>query len=135
MRLIVDTNVLISGIFFAGLPERLLRLWRDRQIKLIASSEIFYEYAEVIRRLGKKYPAIDTSDIIDLLAVELEMVKSRKLRESVCRDPDDDKFIACALSAKVEIVVTGDKDLLDLTTYKGVRFLSLAKFFRDFRTR
>ena len=133
MRVIIDTNVLISGIFFAGLPGKLLRLWKDGQIKFVASSEMFYEYAEVIRRLGKKYPAIETSDIIDLLAVELEMVKSKKLRESICQDPDDDKFIACALSAKVKIVITGDKDLLDLRTYKGIQFLNPGQFFREHR--
>lgn len=133
MRIIIDTNVLISGIFFAGLPGRLLQFWKDGHLTLVASSEIFYEYAEVIRRLGKRYPAIETSDIIDLLAVELEMVKAKKLRESICRDPDDDKFIACALSAKVEIVITGDKDLLVLRTYKGIRFLSPAQFFREVR--
>lgn len=86
----------------------------------------------MIRRLGVKHPGIETSDIIDLLAVELEMVQSKKLREPICRDPDDDKFIACARSAKVTILITGDKDLLDLEAYKGVRFLSPARFLREF---
>jgi putative PIN family toxin of toxin-antitoxin system len=131
VRVIIDTNVLVSGIFFAGLPGRILHLWKNGQIQLVASSEIFHEYAEIIRRLGKKFPGIEITDIIDLLAVELELVRVRKLKESICRDPDDDKFIACALTAKVKIVITGDKDLLDLTYYKTVRFISPSQFLRE----
>jgi uncharacterized protein len=130
-RVIIDTNVLVSGIFFAGLPGRILQLWKNGEIQLVASSEIFHEYTEIIRRLGNKFPSIEIADIIDLLAVELELVRARKLKESICRDPDDDKFIACALTANVGVVVTGDKDLLDLKSYRTVRFLSPSQFIRE----
>ena len=131
MRIIIDTNVLVSGIFFGGLPGRLLKMWKDGKIKLVASSEIFHEYAEVIRRLGRKYPALETATIIDLLAVELEMVRTKKISPPICRDPDDDKFIACALSGKVELVISGDQDLLVLKKYKKIRFITPAQFFQE----
>ena len=131
MRLIIDTNVLVSGIFFGGLPGHLLKKWKDGEIKLVASSEIFHEYAEVIRRLGRKYPALETANLIDLLAVELEMVRTKKINPPICRDPDDDKFIACAISGKVELIISGDRDLLVLKKYKKIRFITPAQFFQE----
>lgn len=131
MRLIVDTNVLVSGIFFNGLPGRILKMWKEGKIKLVASSEIFEEYAEVIKRLGRKYPTLEITSIIDLLAVELEIIRTKKIKKTISRDLDDDKFIECAISGKVEIVISGDKDLLVLKKYKNVRFISPAQFFQE----
>ena len=66
------------------------------------SAEIFEEYREVLIRLSRKYPAVQVGPIIDLLAVEIPMVKPAKLNSVICVDPDDDKFIACAVSAKAK---------------------------------
>ena len=133
MRVIVDTNALISGIFFAGLPGRILQLWNEGRIKLVGSTEIYQEYAKVMRRLGDRYPDVEIENLLQMLAVELEIVKTRQLKDPVCRDRDDDKFIACALPAKVEVVISGDKDLLDLKAYRKVRFLSPARFLGEIR--
>ena len=131
MRVIIDTNVLVSGIFFGGLPGRILKMWEDKKIKLVASSDIFHEYSGVIRRLGRKYPLLETSSILDLLAVELEMVRTKKIHPSICRDPDDDKFIACAIAGKVEIIISGDQDLLALYMHQKIRFISPSQFFKE----
>ena len=131
MRIIIDTNVLVSGVFFGGLPGRLLSMWKDGGIKLVASSDIFNEYAEVIRRLGRKYPTLETTSIIDLLAVELEIIRTKKIKSPICRDPDDDKFIACAISGKVELIISGDQDLLVLKKFKNIRLITPAQFFQE----
>ena len=70
MRIVLDTNVLVSGIYFAGLPSRILRHWKEGDVSLVVSPAIFDEYREVIKRLGRKYPAMETQAIIDLITVE-----------------------------------------------------------------
>ena len=69
MKTIIDTNVLISGIFFGGPPSIILKSWRDNRIELIVSEEIFEEYKLVCERLHSKYPNIDFSNILDLIGV------------------------------------------------------------------
>jgi len=54
MRIVVDTNVIISGIFFGGVPRKVLQLWRENAFKLICSPEILEEYEDVLKRLEKK---------------------------------------------------------------------------------
>ena len=65
MRVILDTNVLISGIFFKGPPHNILRAWRDKRCELIVSEEIFQEYINVCERLQDKYPGIEFQKISD----------------------------------------------------------------------
>ena len=59
------------------------------------------------------------------------MVRTKKIHPPICRDPDDDKFIACAVSGKVELIITGDQDLLVLKKYKKTRFMTPSQFFQE----
>jgi predicted nucleic acid-binding protein len=65
--------------------------------------------------LSEQYPDVDLNPAIALLAVEAEIVEPSKLLEPVADDPDDDKFLACAKSAAVSVIVSGDKHLLDVS--------------------
>lgn len=80
MTIVLDTNVLISGIFFAGPPGR----------------------------------------ILDVLTATCEICLAIPLPEQVCSDASDDKFLACALSAGVSTVVSGDKGLLAVSGFQGI---------------
>lgn len=128
MRIILDTNVLISGIFFPGKPSLILKAWKNGLLKIVLSAEIFFEYQEVIKRIGVKFPLIETASIIDLIAVESELIKAPKLRKPICDDPDDDKFFACAISGKVKIIVSGDHHLLNRTGSLNIKVLTPAQF-------
>mgnify|MGYP001557346384 FL=1 len=64
MRVVLDTNVLISGIFFAGPPARILAAWAVGELELLASVDILAEYRRVGDRLGKKYPSVDLDPIL-----------------------------------------------------------------------
>ena len=114
MRVILDTNVLISGIFFSGPPYQILKAWHSRKIQLVISSDIYQEYRRVARLLKKKHKNIDIGSILNLIAINSDFIDAQDLPEPVCDDPDDDKFIACAISGKVKIIVSGDKHLLKL---------------------
>lgn len=128
MRIVLDTNVFISGIFFSGPPYRILQAWRAGHVRLVLSPEIFDEYQRVAGELHKQFPAVDLSRMLELIVVEAEMCQVDPLPEKVCADPDDDKFIACALSSDSKLIVSGDKHLLDVNGYRGVEVLKPRMF-------
>ena len=128
MKAILDTNVLISGIFFSGTPYEILAAWRDRKIELIISPEILEEYRRVGEEMEIKFPGIEIAPFLELLAIEATMVAVMPLTESVCTDPDDDKFLACAIASKARVICSGDKALLKTTGYQGIEVLTPRSF-------
>ena len=132
MRVILDTNVFISGVFFGGLPARILGAWRDARIQPVLSAEILEEYQRVGQILGGQYPGVDLEPFLTLLAVHAEIVEAPALPQPVSADPDDDKFLACAVAAGVAVIVSGDKDLVDQSGWRGVRVLRPRQFADEF---
>jgi putative PIN family toxin of toxin-antitoxin system len=128
VRIVLDTNVFVSGVFFTGPPFQILRAWRDGKVKLIASPEILEEYDRVGRALARKFPGIDLDPILDLFTVGAELVRAPDLPEPVCEDPEDDKFLACALAGRSKHVVSGDRHLLKVTGWRGIEVLSPRRF-------
>ncbi len=128
MRIILNTNVFISGIFFSGPPYTILEAWRDGSIQLVISPEIFQEYQRVAEELSAKYEGIEISDILDLLLVKAEVIEAGTLTERVSADADDDKFLACAISSSSQLVVSGDKHLLDISPYRNVTVFKPRQF-------
>ncbi len=106
MKIVIDTNVFVSGIFFTGPPYQILELWRDGRLQPVISQEIDDEYRSVGAALSKQYPAIDTTPIFEFVAKNMKMIIAPDLPEPICVDPDDDKFIACALAASCKIIVS-----------------------------
>ena len=131
MRIVLDTNVLISGIFFSGPPSRILKAWRNQVFQLALSKEILDEYQRVAENLSFKFPGVDISRIIDLITIHGQFVNTEDFDISICEDPDDNKFVECALAGKCKIIVSGDKHLLKLTGHKGITVLNP----RDFANR
>lgn len=132
MRIVLDTNVFISAVFFGGLPFRILGAWRDGKVTLALSIEILEEYQRVGRTLAKKFPGVDLDPILDLLAVSAELVSAPDLPEPVCEDPEDDKFLACALAVRSKHIVSGDRHLLKVSPYCGVHILSPRAFVESY---
>ncbi len=128
MKIVLDTNVLISGILFSGPPARILRSWRKGGFQLVLTEEILDEYLRVAAILQDKYPTIDIESPIRLIAQHSEIVLADELTDDVCTDPDDDKFLACALAAGGALVVSGDKALQKASGYRGVQVISPRQF-------
>lgn len=128
MRIVLDTNVFISGVFFDGPPHSILEAWRDGRVQLCISPEIFEEYSAVAERLADRFPPVNLGEILLLLAVEAEFHEAAPLAEPVCEDPDDDKFLACAITAGCSVIVSGDKDLLDASGYRDIDVLRPRRF-------
>ena len=99
MRIVIDTNVIASAVFFGGRPYQLLRYIMEDYVEVVASKEIVDEYEEIILRLQQKYPAITTKIPFHDILAKLEIIRvSSDIH--VSRDPDDDKFISCAVDGK-----------------------------------
>ncbi len=132
MRAILDTNVFISGIFFAGPPYRILKAWRDGKIQLVISPEILEEYRRVSHDLSKQFPAINLAPILEMIAVKAEVFPNQSLPRHVCIDPDDDKFLAWPVTGKCKLIISGDKHLLSLAGYRGIKVIKPREFVQDY---
>jgi putative PIN family toxin of toxin-antitoxin system len=128
LKIVLDTNVFISGVFFSGPPYEVLKAWRDRRIQILISEKIIEEYRRVGELLSEQFPGIEFAPAIQLLAIHAEFVRPKKLAAQVCEDPDDDKFLECAISGNSNLIVSGDKHLLKISGYKGIVIVSPRNF-------
>jgi uncharacterized protein len=128
MKVILDTNVLISGISFSGPPYEILNAWKLSRLQIVLTKEILEEYQRVAESLTGKIPTIDILPIIELLTIHSLFVDADDVCLSVCDDPDDDKFIECALASNTKMIVSGDKHLLSVTGYQGITVLKPREF-------
>lgn len=128
MKVVLDTNVFVSGVFFAGPPLRILDAWRAGRIELLASPEILEEYAEVGDRLRDRHPGVDLTPVLAMLVRKATIVHAPPLGKAVCVDPDDDKFLACALAGRCRRIVSGDKHLLDVSGFRRIQVMRPREF-------
>jgi len=131
MKAVLDTNVYVSS-FFGGNPRRVLDLWEAGELTLCLSKDVLDEYIAVLERLFGSEKA-ELKELLDLLAKGpniLFTIKTPALH-IVDDDPDDDKFIACAIALKAEFLVTGDKALLRIGSYGNVRIVTPADFLKE----
>jgi len=127
-RIVVDSNVLISAVFFKGKPDIILEAWRAGTLEIILSEEILHEYSEVLKRISTKYPSIETSGLLSVFASGCRIVEPEAIGERICDDADDDKFLAAAIGGEAEIIISGDKHLLDVNGYSGIEILRPVEF-------
>ena len=128
MKVVLDTNVFISGIFFSGPPSIILQAWRDSKIQIILSKEILKEYQRVAEELLSKFPTIDIARIIELITIYGHFFETKNISVSICEDPDDNKFIECAIASNCKLIVSGDKHLLNITGYQDISVLKPREF-------
>jgi putative PIN family toxin of toxin-antitoxin system len=128
VKVVLDTNVLISGIYFGGIPGKILEAWGARRFQLLVSTEILQEYLNVAERLADRYAGVEYESILGLIIQNAELVQPSKLPEPVSTDPDDDKFLACALAGESTTIVSGDSDLINVSGYCGIKVLTPKAF-------
>jgi putative PIN family toxin of toxin-antitoxin system len=133
IRVVLDTNVLISALLFKGELSRIVGLWQKGKIIPVISKETFGELRTVL-----EYPkfSLSRAEAESLIEHEIlpffEVVNVSKHVKGAYRDPGDDKFISCALSADADCIVTGDKDLSDLRKYQSTRIIDASDFIKMF---
>lgn len=132
-RVVLDTNILVSALLFKGDLARIVDLWKKGKIIPVLSRETFAEFKAVL-----EYPkfSLTRQEIKVIIEEELlpyfEVIEITDDVEGICRDTDDDKFIACAVSASADFIVTGDKDLLDMGKYKSIKIISASVLLKMF---
>lgn len=126
----IDTNVFVSS-FFGGKPKKVIDLWKDGKITLCLSGDILDEYIEVLIRLNMKDER-EFEELLTLFSKGYNTVFTKNIPQIniVKNDPDDDKFIATALALKARFIITGDKHLLSLKEYRGIKIVEPDKFLR-----
>lgn len=128
MRVVLDTNVLVSAIFFAGVPARILDAWSAGRFEILASVEILTEYRRVVERLSRRFPSAEARPVLDIVMRECHLVEPVSVPGNACTDPDDLKFLGCAAAGRAGCIVSGDRALLRATGYAGIDVLTPRAF-------
>ena len=125
MRAVPDTNILISAFLWGGNPARLLEAAIDGEVQLFISQPILDELVRVLNRKGfeAKVP-----QILDYLGKISTMVEPALTLNAVKDDPQDNHIVECAVAAKADVIITGDKDLLRMGQYEGIQILQVSDF-------
>lgn len=129
MKVVLYTNVLISGIFFGGLPRAVLDRWAEERFQLQVSPLILDEYVRTCERLSESHPGLDFQPILASIIGHGKLVPDFTSSVSITADPDDDKFMLCARDAGA-IIVSGDQHLLDASGWEGVRVMKPHDFLK-----
>ncbi len=124
IRAVIDTNVFVSS-FFGGNPKKIIDLWKDEEAVLCLSKDVLDEYVDVLQRVGLKDES-EMEELLSLFARGFNILFTTKTPEIkvVKDDPEDDKFIECAVALKAEVIITGDKALKRVGQYMGIRIHS-----------
>jgi putative PIN family toxin of toxin-antitoxin system len=128
MRIVLDTNVFISGIFFTGPPYQILKAWRDGRVQLLVSPSILDEYQRIGAELALQFRDVDLKPFLDLLTVQAEIVLAPTLPPVIRDDPSDDKFLEAAVAGNASYIISGDKHLLTLSEFQGIQILKPRDF-------
>lgn len=134
MLAVIDTNVLLSALLRGRGARPILEALIARRFRLLISETLLEELASVLSRPEwlKLIGADDCRDFLTTIREAATMVRS-KGRVTVCRDPEDNAVLECALAGQADFIVTGDKDLLVLNPFRGIRILKPADFRRFLR--
>lgn len=131
MRLVLDTNIVVSGLLSDGTPARLLDAAQADQAELFTTRQLLAELTRILRR-AKFADAIAASGLsleeLVLGYAELAVViEPLPITLTVAADPDDDQVLACAAAARPELIASGDKHLLSLKQYQGIPIVTAAE--------
>lgn len=127
MKIVVDTNVVISGVFFGGKPRQIIEAVANGDITAYATTRILDEYMGIIESMIERKQGHLNQSILSPLFSSFKMIES-KTNIEVCCDPDDDKFLECAIDAKAMYIVSGDNDLLVIGEYENIQIITAKDF-------
>ena len=139
MRVVIDTNVLVSGLFgIKNSPSsQILSAIRAQKIILVTSPSILDEVNEVINRdrivEKTKMSPKERMDFMGKLIERSDVTAGKQLPQILGRDAKDDKFLSCAFEAQADYIITGDEDLLVLGKFKGTKIVTPREFLKNLK--
>ncbi len=135
IKIIIDTNVLVSATFWEGEAYKIMQLIEQKKVQCFLSKEILKEYNEVmhsdeiIEKAEEKHLSIK-STIIKIIEM-CEIVEPKRKIDAVKEDSEDNKIIECAVEAQVDYIVTYDRrHLLKLKEFEGIKIISPTEFMK-----
>ena len=131
LRVVLDTNVLISAIVFGGKPKEILLLSRHKKINSYSSVPILLELSDKLSNKFDKNEEMIRETISTFSKFTTIIYPKIKLR-AVKADSTDNKIVNCAVEAKVDYIVTGDRHLLNINKYKGIEIVTPSRFLKLF---
>ena len=127
MRIVIDTNVLISGVFLGGFPRKILSAVVGQKITACATAEIINEYEEIVQEMINRKQGHINRAILSPLIQAMEIIEP-VTHIGICRDPDDNKFLECAKDSHALYIVSGDKDLLVIEQFGNIQIVNAKDF-------
>ncbi len=131
MRIVIDTNVLISGVFFGGFPRKVLSAVVGQKVTACATTEIISEYEEIMQEMINGKQGHINRAILRPLIKAMEIIEPITHVE-ICRDPDDNKFLECAKDSHALYIVSGDKDLLVIEQFENIQIMTAKDFCENY---
>lgn len=119
MKVVADTNVYVSAIIFGGKPQAILDLAQDGQIELFISDDIVAEITRILRDKFKRTPEQLRNDLLSIQAITTSVVPSERI-DAILHDPTDNIMLECAVEASADVIVSGDKHLLEIDGFRGI---------------
>lgn len=135
MRVVIDTNTVISGFLWGSYPRQIIDLVRTQEITVYTSSFLLQELSEVLSR-PKFYQRIHTvieetpESLVNNYRNLVKIVEIYQVEKIVINDPDDDQVLACAISANANYIISGDQDLLTLKLYQNIPIVTAREFMK-----
>jgi putative PIN family toxin of toxin-antitoxin system len=127
-KVVIDTNVFISAFGWDGKPEAVVRLMEQKLIVNHLTHDIYAELKRVVAYPKLKFPPALQVNILEFVFAWSRFVQPVEAVAAITEDPDDDKFIACALAANASDIISGDPHLLALGSFRDIRIVTPAQF-------
>lgn len=132
---VMDTNVLVSGVLWRGVPFELMRWAEKDRLIIYTSLEILAEVYRVLYypKFQRYIDNQQTSpgELFAKITSLCTIIQADQVVKGVCADVDDEKFVDCALAANARFLISGDKHLLDLKEYQSVRILTAREYYKE----
>lgn len=122
MKIVLDTNILISAFIFGGKPRQILSLVLEEKIQAFTSPVLIAEFFDVV---NKKFDLSDEELFLTKSQIENKFIIVQPEKTiNIVRDDDDNRVLEAALEGKCSYIITGDRDLLDLKIYKNIKIVT-----------
>ncbi len=134
MRVVLDTNIFISGIFWSGDSERVLYTWGNKKFESVTSNHIIEEVIATLIDFKIHLPLNILLLWISILSVESVIVEPGEKINIVKDDTHDNKFVEAAVAGKANYIITQDNHLLKIKEFRGIKILTPKEFLDIFKT-
>jgi putative PIN family toxin of toxin-antitoxin system len=132
-KVVIDTNIFISAFGWDGKPEAVLHLMEERRIVNCITSDIYAELQRVVAYPKLKFSPTLQVNILEFVFAWSLFVQPEEIVVVVADDPDDDKFLACAIAADATAIISGDPHLLALGAYRTIPIMTPTQFLEQTR--